>query len=343
MQRLAGISGNIFWNGKMRKGTLVSGGKNLIFTDKVDTRFPAGTAIPGLINSHIHVGDSFVEREPPIDLKEAVGPGGFKHRMLHSAKDADIRAGIKSAAVYMASTGTVAAIDFRENGIKGIRQFTQARIRKPTFVTLGRPSEDLADMEQVIQRSTGVAMSSVSDHDTDYMIGLAERARKAGRKVAIHFSERSREDIETLRRIKPDLVIHCLFATNEDLNIIRQIGARVVITPRSNIAYGLSADYGRFLVHGIIPLLGTDNVMMVEPDILSEMQYLYLTQRHRTRIEPETIISMATSEPRNMLDSWNLEFPNNVIIYYPGALRTPYEIVSRPHMGYSLAQIVSDR
>ena len=343
MQTLPGISGNIFWNGAMRRGTILFDGKYLNFSEKLYDRFPRGTVIPGLINAHIHIGDSFVGEEPPTDLKDAVGPGGFKYRMLQSVNGSVLRAGMKSAAGFMNSTGTVAAIDFRENGIQGIREFDRARIRKPAFVTMGRPSQDMADMEEVVSSSKGVALSSVSDHDVDYMITIAERARKSGKKVAIHFSERSREDIGILKRIKPDLVIHCLFATNSDLREIRDMGARIVITPRSNLAYGLTTDYGRFQTQGITPLLGTDNVMSVEPDMLSEMQFLYLLQRSRTGIVPETVIKMATSEPSNLLDAWNISYSRNTVIYYPGVMRTPYEIVSRPHMGYRVAQIAGER
>ncbi|MGC8505560.1 MAG: amidohydrolase family protein [Thermoplasmata archaeon] len=327
----------------MRRGTILFDGKNLNFSGKLNDRFPRGTVIPGLINAHIHIGDSFVSEEPPTSLKDAVGPGGFKYRMLQSVNGKVFRAGMKSAAGFMNSTGTVAAIDFRENGIQGIREFEKAGIRKPAFVTMGRPSQDLTDLEEVISSSTGVALSSVSDHDVDYMLTVAEQARKIGKKVAIHFSERYREDIGILKRIRPDLVIHCLFATDSDLREIRDIGARIVITPRSNMAYGLTTDYGRFHMLGISPLLGTDNVMTVEPDMLSEMQFLYLLQRSRTGFMPETVIQMATTEPSNLLDSWNINYSRNTVIYYPGVTRTPYEIVSRPHQGYRIAQIVSER
>ena len=83
------FTGNIYYNGRMRKGTL-SVGEETKFTDSVANNGMYGTLIPMPVNAHTHIGDSFIRDEPRGELPEIVGPGGFKHRQLENSSEVEV-------------------------------------------------------------------------------------------------------------------------------------------------------------------------------------------------------------------------------------------------------------
>ncbi|MFX1588554.1 MAG: amidohydrolase family protein, partial [Promethearchaeota archaeon] len=69
---------------------------------------PSYLLIPGLINSHIHIGDSFAKEEGfnknIIDI--VAPPNGLKHRLLKSTPEKNIIEGMYKASREMISNGT---------------------------------------------------------------------------------------------------------------------------------------------------------------------------------------------------------------------------------------------
>lgn len=323
------ISGNIFFNGKMRSGTISFDGGTIEFKEGTPSGSATiGTLIPAPINSHTHIGDSFVREEPSGNLAEVVGPGGFKERQYRSHGPEEIKGGILATMELMRLRGTASFIDFREGGPQG-SQLLKESGNLPLPVILGRPWEE---SDRTLDVADGAGMSSISDHDIEFLNKVAEKCHRLGKIFAIHVSEDHREDIDTILSMKPDLLIHCLECTDKDLKSISEEGVPVVITPRSNIFFGKRPDYQKFLKRGISTFIGTDNVMTVVPDVLLEVEFLYLWQRSMTYMSPELILSMATEWPRKFLKRHHITGIEDKFLFFGGARLSAYEIVSRSAM-----------
>ena len=78
--------------------------------------------IPGLVNSHVHICDSFAKEVGfNKDLISVVAPpNGIKHKLLESIPKEIKTHGIKEVISDMLASGITLFADFRENGISGI-------------------------------------------------------------------------------------------------------------------------------------------------------------------------------------------------------------------------------
>ncbi len=237
----------------------------------------SGIVVPPFFNAHTHLGDSFIKDVPAGTIEEIVGPGGYKHRMLESAHDEAIIEGMRRSIETMISTGTLGFADFREGGIKGVELLKKAADGLPIKpVALSRPVEGTGEeVDALLKISDGFGMSSISDHDFEFLRMLSEKAHKKGKIFAIHFSERIREDVEKLLDLKPDLIVHAIELTGDDMDSIAEARIPVVICPRSNRFFGKSPKFCELLEHGIEVHLGTDNGMLAEPDMLEELRFLH--------------------------------------------------------------------
>jgi cytosine/adenosine deaminase-related metal-dependent hydrolase len=322
------ISGNIFVGSKLRKGSVSISEDGMAFSEEISSSGITGTLIPTFVNAHTHIGDFFIDNVPEGGIPEIVGPGGFKLKALKSAPDDKIISGMKSAQRIMKVTGTSAFLDFRESGVNGIDLLKASRLDGIKALALGRPVNGDKDLPEVLSRSVGLGFSSISDDEIRHMKSAAEMVRKNSKIFAMHFSENKREDANKLKELKPDLLVHCLETKDSDLEIIKEIKAPIVITPRSNIFYGKRVDYSRFLKHGIPLMLGTDNGMVNAPDMFQEMHTLFLYQRSIGYFEPEKLLEMSTSEPRDFLKKFNIAIPERYILF-PNQRLTAYEIIEK--------------
>ncbi|WP_337859998.1 N-ethylammeline chlorohydrolase [Ferroplasma sp.] len=323
------FTGNIYYKGKMRRGTLCVGNNIIEFIDRISNNALNGTIIPMPVNAHIHTGDSFISAEPEGSLPEIVGPGGLKHRELERASKKTIIGGISNSNRYMEDIGTLAYFDFRESGLSGISMASNARKRYIRPVILGRPYKT-DNIENIIDGSDGFGLSSISDIEYEEAKNTSEIAIKKHKIMALHFSENIREDIDKILDLKPDLLIHGIAAEIDDLNKIRQRHIPVAITPRSNIFYGKRPDYGKFIKSGIELMLGTDNVFITEPDIFSEMDFLYRYQRFKTYISPGQIMNFAIDNPLKFLEKAGIKVSMKYI-YFKNVYLNEYQIVTKRH------------
>ncbi len=236
---------------------------------------------PCLFNSHTHLGDTVaLDLNMPGNLTDLVTPPhGLKHRILASTSRETLVSGMRAALLYMARTGTAGCADFREGGAEGVAMLREAA-RGASFqpIILGREGgEKVAD---------GLGVSSVRD-----MPSLDEQVaavRSEGKILAIHAGERDDLDIEGALAYDPDLLIHVTHATEEHLRTCADRGIPIVVCPRSNWVLGVtrSSDHPpitRMLELGIQVLLGTDNVMFVQPDLFQEMAFLSTVYRVEAR------------------------------------------------------------
>ena len=233
-----------------------------------------------IFNSHTHIGDAFVKHIPEdISLEEIMAPpSGYKHRMLSEADEKEIISGMREAMDIMEGCNTDVFVDFREGGLNGINMLKEAiRGRKIKAIIMGRPSSmnyDEKEMDEILSVADGIGLSSISDWDYDAMEAISSHVMEKKKMFALHVSEIKREDISLILDLKPDFVVHLCHATEEDIDEIVLKGIGVVICPRANAFFGLSPPVNVLMEKRAKMMLGTDNAMIVKPDIIKEMEYL---------------------------------------------------------------------
>jgi cytosine/adenosine deaminase-related metal-dependent hydrolase len=69
--------------------------------------------------------------------------------------------------------------------------------------------------------------------------------------------------------------VHMTAASEDDIVSCADKRVPIVVCPRSNEAFGLSPDIPMLLRLGVSVALGTDNAMICEPDMMSEIRAAY--------------------------------------------------------------------
>ncbi|MGC8645115.1 MAG: amidohydrolase family protein [Thermoplasmata archaeon] len=320
------VEGNIFHNGRMVQGRYSI--RDDAFVE--DSRRPSikGTLLKGPVNFHTHLGDSFISEEPIGDIPSIVGPSGFKINKLNAAAIQEIRQGMKRSIEFMKSVGTAAFFDFRESGLRGIKSIPSFERIGGFFLTRPNDSSEISDL---LESSAGFGFSSVSDYDESFLVKSSNASHKHGKIFAIHFSENEREDVRSLLRLKPEFVVHCIEASDDDIKAIRDHGIPIVLTPRSNIFHGKRPNYRKLFDSGAEILIGTDNVFIAEPDVMEEASFLFQYQHGLARVSPDSIISAVTETPRTVMRKFGLVTDEETYILY-GEKLSSYQILTRPHL-----------
>jgi cytosine/adenosine deaminase-related metal-dependent hydrolase len=246
--------------------------ENGIVTAVDETRTPGDTWIcPAFFNAHTHLGDTIaMDIAAEGDLAALVTPPhGVKHRLLASARREDLVAAMRASIHEMIASGTAGFADFREGGKDGVRALREAGDGLPCVpVIFGREGGEYI--------AEGFGVSSCRD-----IPGLEEQvsaARCAGRRIAFHAGERDPDDVNAALAFDPDLLIHCTHATRRQLRECADREIPIVVCPRSNWRLRVTRSPGHppiraMLDLGIRLLLGTDNVMFIQPDMFREMAF----------------------------------------------------------------------
>lgn len=251
----------------VRDGLIIEVGEGKVDSDM------EGIICPTLVNAHSHIGDSAFKDPPFAPLEDLVGPGGLKHRLLEATPREEVIKAMAESIRSMKETGTSAFADFREGGRLGVEMLLEALDGHHAISRiLGRPDPDSFEVHPACW---GVGISSTRDHPSGWAEEVSENARRAGRKIAIHAGEASREDISEAIRLDPDMIVHLTQATPEDLREVAGLGASVVVCPRSNLVTGVGLPPVRKMLElGISVGVGTDNVMLNSPNLFREMEIL---------------------------------------------------------------------
>ncbi|MCI4338226.1 MAG: amidohydrolase family protein [Thermoplasmata archaeon] len=244
-----------------------------------------GIVVPAPVNAHTHLGDSAYGLRPPTGtLAEVVGaPEGAKFRFLAETGAVRKRAGMTEALRRLRREGTAAVIDFREEGVRGVRQLrSAARASGVATTILGRPLRRpvlAQELEALLETADGIGVSSAREEDLENRRRIADACRNRGKMYALHASEESREEPASYLEPRPDLLVHLLSATEEDLRTVAAAGVPVAVCPRSNALFGRAPDLSAFERAGVRTLLGTDNGMLNAPSLLRELEFAYVSQR----------------------------------------------------------------
>lgn len=306
------VSGIVFSGGRFFNG-------HVEFEEGVITRVADGSSkeesvahgliMPLLTNCHSHIGDACLRGKigQNVTLDELVHPSrGLKQRMLCEQSDSVIARDMASAVDDMRRGGIGRFIDFREGGLRGIRQLKEAMKAHgyPTSVILSRPETlDYSEREvdELLDQSDGVGVSAARDWEYDDLVRLSEHSRSRKKIFAIHASEGRREEISKILDLRPDFLVHMSSAERRDLEECRARDVPIVVCPRSNARFGIPLDIARMLDAGLEVCIGSDNAMLNPPSILEELRAAYSLSSNSRPLLAQEVLKLAIDAPRKVL------------------------------------------
>ena len=221
------------------------------------------TIMPGLVDGHTHVADAGLRIDRKYTLEELVAPpNGLKHRYLKEISREGLISDMSEYTERLGMNGVSRFLDFREGGVDGCMMLRSA---SKNAVILGRPVSpefDVNEMEDILRISDGIGISSISDIDHDYIERIADITHRRGKKLALHVSERIREDIDFVLSLEPDLIIHMVQATKDDVRKCADSDIPIVVCASSNGYFGMTPNIRMMLEQDASVSLGTDNAML---------------------------------------------------------------------------------
>ena len=328
------VSGWTYAGGRFREGSVAVEDGVVADVSRQKPRDPVakGLILPAFTNAHTHAGDAVVREELTGTIEELVAPPhGLKHRVLARSKDVDVIAAMRTYLDSMFRGGTVSFWDFREMGLRGLRQLYAATLGLPLRpLVFGRPRGITYDRQEVrglLRACDGIGISSLLDWPRTDAAKLARDAHSAGKAFALHASERVREDIDSVLDLKPDLLVHLTEATDADLARVADAGVPVAVCPRSQAFFGKVVDLLRMERAGLRLLLGTDNAMINAPSMLRELDFAWKIARLRGGIEPRALLDMALRGRKGLSATGDVDLAPGepadlVVLHVPGGRPT---------------------
>ena len=295
--------------------------------------------IPGLYNSHTHLGDSALpDGATGLTLEQAFfRPDGYKYRELAKLSEETHLPHLVAHLHYMARCGVICHLDFREQGTPGARLLRRAsaatgvqsiilsQLDRSPFTApelranqLPLPAATRAELAEILTVSDGFSESTMNDLTDPAWREIRESTTARKKLRAIHCLENpgyrelsvtttGRGDLaRALDLYDPHLVVHMTSANADEIALLARSGKTAVLNPRANATLGLSLPpVAALLAAGANLLLGTDNAMLNSPSILAELDFTYKLARSQfadaTSPTPTAILKMATSNIRPAL------------------------------------------
>jgi 5-methylthioadenosine/S-adenosylhomocysteine deaminase len=295
--------------------------------------------IPGLYNSHTHMGDSCLpDGATGLTLEQGFfRPDGFKYRRLSAISREEHLPHVVNHLRYMARTGTVGHGDFREQGPYGSELLREAAgVTGIDSVILGQfsgvpfdapaleansamlPPEARRELESILAVADGFSESTMNDLTDPAWREIRGLTDKGGRLRAIHCLENagyrdvslartSRGDLaRAIELYDPHLIVHMTVATDAEVALLASSGKTAALNPRANANLGLPLPPLRALMEsGANLLLGTDNGLLNSPNMLAELDFTYKVAKSQfadaVHPDPLVILKMATSNIRAVL------------------------------------------
>jgi cytosine/adenosine deaminase-related metal-dependent hydrolase len=288
--------------------------------------------VPGLVNSHTHIGDS-IGKDIGIksDVESKIHPvTGFKQRILKKSEISHLTSFIRNSCISMLRKGITTFVDFREGGLEGITLLRDSVSGIPIrSVILGRidyyqdsksiknntsfPESKKSDLRVLLKNCDGLGISGPNEF-SDSILKFFSKQRKIR---AIHSAETKESETrskkitgktQTRRALlaKPNFLVHMTCASKTDLRLVSKNKVSIVVCPRANgaLAEGIP-NVNLMMEVGCNVTIGTDNVMVNSPDMFREMDYLWKASmgQNRERISPKSILKMATTNASSMFDN----------------------------------------
>ena len=287
--------------------------------------------IPGLINSHTHIGDSIAK---DIALNKSTDSKihpmfGIKQKILRETEPKKLILFMRKSAKSMIKKGITTFVDFRESGLEGVLLIQKALSDIPIrAVILGRiefyqpisdikkntqiPKSYLNQLESVLKNCDGLGISG-SNENNDSVLKQLSKTKKIR---AIHCAETKQSYLQSKQitkkpepqrcmLLKPNFLVHMTHASKNDLRLVSKKIRGIVVCPRANaaLAEGIP-DIIQMMKMNCNVAIGTDNIMINSPDMFREMDFLWKVTMgiHQKRIEPKNILKMVTVNAGKILD-----------------------------------------
>ena len=279
--------------------------------------------IPGLINSHTHIGDSIGK---DISLNSAVDArihpvSGIKKKILTETPKKQLARFMRKSAISMLKKGITTFVDFREGGIAGIQLLKYALRGLPIrAVILGRidyyqtiheikdntpmPKLYQTELDLLLRNCDGVGISGANENSNSNLqtyskIKELRVIHSAETLQSYSLSKKYFGKTEPKRALlaKPTFLVHMTFASKSDLREASKKTRGIVICPRANAALAEGIPDIELMEKTNCNLaIGTDNVMINSPNLFREMDYLWKVSMglHKKRIDPKKILKMTT-------------------------------------------------
>jgi len=286
--------------------------------------------IPGLINSHTHIGDSIakdiaLDRDPDSKINPIFG---IKQKILRETEPKKLIHFMRKTVKSMLKKGTTTFVDFREGGLDGVLLMQKVLSNTPIrSIILGRieyyqskdqirrnipiPQSYQNQIDQLLKNCDGIGISG-SNENSDSSLKQFSKIKKIR---AIHCAETKQSYLKSKQitrktepkrsmLLKPDFLVHMTYASKSDLSIASKKTRGIVVCPRANasLAEGIP-NIVQMMEMNCNIAIGTDNVMINSPDLFREMDFLWKTTMgiHQKRIEPKNILKMATINAGKLL------------------------------------------
>jgi len=287
--------------------------------------------IPGLINSHTHIGDSIakdiaLDRDPDSKINPIFG---IKQKILRETEPKKLIHFMRNTVKSMLKKGITTFVDFREGGLDGVLLMQKVLSNTPIrSIILGRieyyqskdqirrnipiPQSYQNQIDQLLKNCDGIGISG-SNENSDSSLKQFSKIKKIR---AIHCAETKQSCLkskQTTRKtepkrsmlLKPDFLVHMTYASKSDLNMASKKTRGIIVCPRANasLAEGIP-NVAQMAQMDCNVAIGTDNVMINSPDLFREMDFLWKTTMgiHQKRIEPKNILKMATVNAGKLLN-----------------------------------------
>ncbi len=295
--------------------------------------------IPGLYNSHTHMGDSCLpDGATGMTLEEGFfRPDGYKYRELAKQSPEEHLSHMVAHLNYMSRTGTIGHVDFREQGVYGSQLLRQASIETGVRSLIlgqfnqlpftaeqlqhnqaGLTADALVELESVLAIADGFSESTMNDLTDAAWTQIRQVTNAQGKLRAVHCLENDgyrtvslavtgRGDLErALDLYDPHLVIHATVANDAEIALLGQSRVNVALNPRANANLGLPLPpIAKLLDSGANLLLGTDNGLLNSPNLLAELDFTYKVAKSQfgdaRRPHPKDLLKMVTSNVRHFL------------------------------------------
>ena len=286
--------------------------------------------IPGLINSHTHIGDSIakdiaLDKDPDSKINPIFG---IKQKILKETEPRKLIYYMRKTVKSMLKKGTTTFVDFREGGLDGVLLMQKALSNTPIrSIILGRieyyqskdqikrntpiPQSYQNQIDQLLKNCDGIGISG-SNENSDSSLKEFSKIKKIR---AIHCAETTQSCLKSKQTtgktepkrsmlLKPDFLVHMTHASKSDLKIASKKTSGIVVCPRANasLAEGIP-NVVQMMKMNCNVAIGTDNVMINSPDLFREMDFLWKVMMgiNQKRIEPKNILKMTTVNAGKLL------------------------------------------
>lgn len=286
--------------------------------------------IPGLINSHTHIGDSIAK---DVTLNKSVDERihplfGVKPKVLKKTKPSQLASFMQNTCKSMIQKGITTFVDFREGGIEGVEILKKVLTKVPIrSIILGRieyyqnsnqikknidlPSEERAELSEILKKCDGIGVSGANENSNS-VLRFYSRTQKlraihaAETKGSVNVLKRMTRKSEVIRalQLKPHFLIHMTQASKSELFLASKKTRGIVICPRANASLAEGIPNLQMMLQTRCNIaIGTDNVMINSPDMFREMDYLWKVSMatSKKRIDPKQILKMATVNAGKLL------------------------------------------